>query len=115
MPVKNAMVEPGTLGCYSRCLVLLFDNVGRTAMAILALLVSHQPSYVAMASIPPLSEVGGGPSPHQHLIPWMRTPKSMTFVFLHMSQYYNSVFISLALTSRVLGQVPVNEVGLRHL
>lgn len=62
-------------------------------MAILAVLVSQQPSYMAMTYCAvPLSEVGGGPSPSKHLIPWMRIPKSMALVFILLSQYHNSVF-----------------------
>lgn len=38
---------------YSRRSLLLFDNVGRPTLAIPAVLVSHQPPYMAKASIPP--------------------------------------------------------------
>lgn len=93
-------------------------------MAILAVLVSYQPSYMAMASVPPPvlchsshCEVGGGPSPCQHLIPWISIPNRMVLVFLTSLPVFQFCiqFISLALISRVLGQVPINEAGLRDV
>lgn len=52
-PIRMPWCGQELLTYYSSCLLLLFDKIGRTTTAILAALVSHQPSYVVMASIQP--------------------------------------------------------------
>lgn len=92
-------------------------------MAILAVLVSHQPSYMAMASIPPpllchSSQWGGRRTlslPASHSLDKDSKQHGFSFSNISSSITVRIQFISLALISRVLEQVSVKEVLLRAI
>lgn len=104
-PLEMLWCSPGTLGYSCTCLLPLFDDVERipTAIWLSCYVTSHHTRPWLSSHLPycavPLSEVGGAPPSCQHLILWMRIPNN----------------VALALISRILGQIPVNEVGFRQL